>query len=191
VRQSVAAVVFDAQAAHPAVENLDGVAPARTCSAEYSRSRRPTSCIQFVPGGGLEYIIFFGVDVVAGASAFDHVAGEGEGRAAESDEREVCRRNADHELDGFRHVAEIGARSVRRRVMSSSADGLFDLGLRRGEMKGQAHDFERQEKVGEDDGGIDLEDFAAFSNGDLGREFGLFADIDQGILLRTARYSAM
>ena len=51
-----------------------------------------------------------------------------------------------------------------------------------GEVKRQSHDFERQKKVGEDDGGIDLEDLGSF-DGDLGRDLRLLADLDQGILL--------
>ena len=184
VRQSVAAVVFDAQAAHPAVENLDGVGSGAHLLGGILGGHGDQLLHQFVPGGGLGVHHFFGVDVVAGASAFDHVAGEGEGRAAESDDGKFVAEMLDHELDGFRHVAEIGgAVGAEAGDVFGSADGLFDLwAFAGGEMKGQAHDFERQEKVGEDDGGIDLEDFGGF-NGDLGRDFGLFADLDQGILL--------
>ena len=49
-------------------------------------------------------------------------------------------------------------------------------------MKGQAHDFERQQKVGEDDGGVDAEDFRG-RDGDLGGERGLLADLQKRVLL--------
>ncbi len=49
-------------------------------------------------------------------------------------------------------------------------------------MKGQAHDFERKQEVGEDDGGVNLKDFGG-RDGDFGGERGLLADFEQGMLL--------
>ena len=49
-------------------------------------------------------------------------------------------------------------------------------------MKGQAHDFEGQQEVGEDDGGVDAEDFGS-GDGDLGGERGLLADFEERVLL--------
>ena len=67
-------------------------------------------------------------------------------------------------------------------MSSASAHRLFDLrAFAGGEVKGQPHDFEREKKIGEDDGGIDFEDLGRF-DGDLGRDLRLLADLDQGIL---------
>ena len=49
-------------------------------------------------------------------------------------------------------------------------------------MKGQAHDFERKQEVGEDDGGVDAENFSG-GDGDFGGDCGLLADFEQGMLL--------
>ena len=51
-----------------------------------------------------------------------------------------------------------------------------------GKMKRQAHHFERQQEVGEDDGGVDAEDFGS-GDGDLGGQRGLLADFEQRMLL--------
>ena len=48
-------------------------------------------------------------------------------------------------------------------------------------MEGQAHDFERQQQVGKDDGRIDAEGFRG-RDGDLGGELGLLADLDERML---------
>ena len=49
-------------------------------------------------------------------------------------------------------------------------------------MEGQAHDFEREQEVGENDGGVDAENFGG-GDGDFGGERGLLADFEQGMLL--------
>ena len=49
-------------------------------------------------------------------------------------------------------------------------------------MKRQAHDFEREQKVGENDGGIDAEKFSG-GDGDFGGERGILANLEQRVLL--------
>jgi len=49
-------------------------------------------------------------------------------------------------------------------------------------MKWQAHDFKREQEVGEDDGSVDTEDFGG-GDGDFGGECGPLADFEQGMLL--------
>lgn len=49
-------------------------------------------------------------------------------------------------------------------------------------MKWETHDLEREEKIGEDDGSINAENFSG-GDGDLGGERGLFADFQQRVLL--------
>ena len=100
------------------------------------------------------------MDVVARAAAFDHVAGESEGRAAEADYRDASGEMLRHQADGFGDIAEFGgAVGPKVRDVFLAANGLLDdRPFARREMKGQAHDFERQQQVGEDDGGIDAEE---------------------------------
>ena len=184
VRQNVAAIVFDAQAAHPAIENLDGVGAGAHLLGGILGGHRDQLLHQFVPRGGRGVHHLLGEKIVARASAFDHVAGEGEGRAAESDDGELVAEVLAHELHGFRNIAEVGGTiGAQAGNVFGGADGLFDLrALAGGEVKGQAHDFEREKKIGEDDGRIDFEDLGRF-DGDLGRDLRLLADLDQGILL--------
>jgi hypothetical protein len=121
---------------------------------------------------------------VAGAAAFDHVAGQGEGRSAETDDGELCREMFCDQADRLGNVAEFGdAIDAELRNVFSRAGRLLDYGtFSGGEMKGQAHDFEWEQEVGEDDGGVDSENFGG-SNGDFGGECGLLADFEQGMLL--------
>ena len=59
---------------------------------------------------------------------------------------------------------------------------LDDGALTGGEMKGQAHDLERKEEVGENDGGVDSKNFSG-GDGNFGGECRLLADFEQGMLL--------
>src|SRR5208283_5716257 len=51
-----------------------------------------------------------------------------------------------------------------------------------GEMEWQSHDLKRQQQVGEDDCRVNLEELGG-GDGDLGCDFGLFADFDKGVVL--------
>ena len=88
------------------------------------------------------------------------------------------------ELHGFGNVAEVGgAIGAQAGNVFGGADGLLDFrALSGGEVKGQAHDFERKKKVGEDDGRIDFENFGGLMVTSAA-SVRLFADFDQGILL--------
>ena len=121
---------------------------------------------------------------MAGAAAFDHVAGQGEGRSAEADDRKLFGEMFRDQAHGLGDIAEIGgAVGAELGNVFGSADRLLDHGaFAGGEMKGQAHDFERKQEVGEDDGGVDLKKFSG-GDGDFGGERGLLADFEQGMLL--------
>ena len=88
VGKDVAAIVFHAEASDPAVENLDDVGPGAHLIGGIGGGHRNQLAHQCVPVSGRVVHHFLGVDVVARASTFDHVAGEGEGSAAESDDGE-------------------------------------------------------------------------------------------------------
>ena len=49
-------------------------------------------------------------------------------------------------------------------------------------MKGQAHDFQRKQQVGKDDGGVDAQSLGC-GDGDFGGQRGLLADFDEGVVL--------
>jgi hypothetical protein len=89
-----------------------------------------------------------------------------------------------YETHGLGDIAEFrGAVGSELSHVFRGADRLSnDRAFSSGKMKGQAHDFEREQKVGEDDGGVDSEKFGS-GNGNFGGEFGLLADFEQGMLL--------
>ena len=63
------------------------------------------------------------------------------------------------------------------------AEGLLDhRPFSGGEMEGQAHDLQRQQQVGEDDGGVNLQELGG-GDGHFGGEFRLLADFDQRMVL--------
>jgi hypothetical protein len=97
------------------------------------------------------------VDVIARASTFDHVAGEGEGCAAETDHGQAVAEMLRDQGHSFGDISELGgAVSAQVRDVFLAAHGLLDdrtFSCR--EMEGQAHHFERQQKVSENDGGVD------------------------------------
>jgi len=124
------------------------------------------------------------VEVVAGAAAFDHVAGQGEGRAAETDDGKLSGEMFCDQAHGLRDIAKFGgAVGAELGDVLLGADGLFDYrAFSSGEVERQSHDFEREQEVGEDDGGIDLQNFSG-GDGDFGGEGGLLADFEQRVLL--------
>src|SRR5208282_326518 len=143
---------------------------------------------QLAPGGGRGVHHLLGEEIVARAATFDHVAGKCEGRAAEADDGELVAEVVAHELHRFRNVAEVGGTvGAKTGNVFGGATWLFDLwsatagSLAGGEVKGQPHDFEREKKIGEDDGRINLEDLGSF-NSHLGRDLRLLADLDQRVL---------
>src|SRR6202163_3568474 len=89
-----------------------------------------------------------------------------------------------YQANAFGNIAEVGgAVGAQIRDVFFAANRLLDDGtFARGEVKGQAHNFEGQQEVGEDDGGVNAENFSG-GDSDLGGESGLLADLEEGILL--------
>ncbi len=118
------------------------------------------------------------------SSTLDHVAGQREGRTAEADDRQPGAEVFHHQGDRLGHIAQFGcAIGAQYLYIVGGADRLFDhRPFAGGEMEGQAHDFERQQQVGEDDGSVNLEELGG-GDGHFGRELRLLADFDQGMVL--------
>src|SRR5579863_3884240 len=117
---------------------------------------------------------------MTGATTFDHVAGEGEGRAAETDDGNFIGEMFGDKTHGFGDVAEFGgAVGTKLRDVFFGADGLFDNGaFAGGKMKGQSQDFELKQKVGENNSAAAPEKFGG-GDGDVGGQRGLLADFEQ------------
>ena len=126
---------------------------------------------------------FLGLDVIARAAAFNHVAGEGEGRAAESDDAERVLEMGDDALDGVGNVGQLGGAVGDERIDGFGIaerlvdDGAFALL----EFKVEAHAIEREEQVGKDDGGVDAELFRG-GDSDFGGKLGAPADFEERMM---------
>ena len=104
------AVVLYAEASHPTIENLDHVRAGAHLLGCVLRRHRDQLGEQLVPGRRLAIHHLLGIDVIARTAALDHVAGEREGRAAESDDGQVRSEMLGHQTDCFCHIAQIGSR---------------------------------------------------------------------------------
>ena len=87
--EAVLAVVGDAEGSGPGVEDLDDVGSGFDLLLGEAYEDGDELFHQERPSGFVAVHEFFGLDVVAGGAAFDHVAGEGEGCAAEADDAEL------------------------------------------------------------------------------------------------------
>ena len=90
VRQDVAAIIFHAEAADPAVENLNYIGSGAHLRGGVLGGDIDQLAHQLIPVCRRVVHHLLGVEVVAGASAFDHVAGQGEGSSAEADDWELA-----------------------------------------------------------------------------------------------------
>src|ERR1035437_4751707 len=129
VGEHVAAIVLDAEASHPTVENLDYVgAGAHLIGGVGSRNDNQFAH-ERVPIGGRVIHHFLGVDVVARASALDHVAGKSEGSTAETDHGQPIAEVLRDQAHGFGDIAEFGgAVGAQVRDVFFAAYGLLDDG---------------------------------------------------------------
>ena len=106
VGQHVAAIVFHAEATDPAVENLDDVGSGAHLIGGICRGDGNQLAHERVPVGGRVVHHLLGVNVVARASAFDHVAGESERGATETDHREPVAEMLRDQGHGFGDITE-------------------------------------------------------------------------------------
>ena len=83
-------------------------APARTWEAEYSAVTVHQLAHQRIPVAGRVVHHLLGVKIVARAAAFDHVAGESEGRSAETDHGNFAAKCFATRLYGFGDITEFG-----------------------------------------------------------------------------------
>ncbi len=90
----------------------------------------------------------------------------------------------DHQRDRVGNVAQFGGTiGAQHAHVFRGAHRLFDdRPFARRKVEGQAHDFQGQQQVGEDDGRVDVQVLRR-GDGDFGGEFRLLADLDQRIVL--------
>src|ERR1700728_2676504 len=86
MRQNRASIIFHAEAADPTVEDLNDVGSGAHLGGGIFGGDVDQLAHQLVPRGGRVVHHLLGVEIVARASAFDHVAGQGERRSAKTDD---------------------------------------------------------------------------------------------------------
>ena len=125
---------------------------------------------------------FYGGEAFLGA-AFDHVTGEGPGRSGETENGDVRARIANgaakrfHEKAGFDFWIE----DAEFFYIGFAANGFGKIGAFVLKFEGKAHGFGGDQDVREDDDGIDAE-AAERLDGDLERQVGGLADLEEGVL---------
>ena len=177
-------VVGKAEGTDPAIEDLDDVRAGEYLEAAVVFENLDDLVEEQTPGEGVAIHHGLGVDVVFGAAALDHVAGEGEGCAAEADDAEAVFEVSGDLLDGASDVGEIVcAVGAEGAYVFRGADGMMDDGTFAClELERQSHGLQREQEVGKDDGGIHAQLFSG-GDGDLSRDFRLLADFDEGVVL--------
>jgi hypothetical protein len=188
--EAVLAVVGDGERADPGVEDLDAVGAGFYLLLRVGDEDRIELLHQQRPCAVVCVHHLLGFDVVARAAALDHVAGEGEGCAAEADDakavaiRAGCGEVRGDLFDRLRNVEEvldtIGAEGLD---VLERANGSVDLWTFAGyELEVETHGGEGEEEVGEDDGGVDVEALGG-CDGDFCGDVGCAADVEQGVML--------
>ena len=119
-------------------------------------------------------------------TTFDRVRGERKRRAAKSNQRDLMCRTAELFSDHpnrFEHVREPFARleALQAIDVGFAANGIFNRRtFAAHEVEGNAHGFERQQEIREQDGGVDV-DAANRLQRDDGSQLGRTTNIEQGM----------
>ncbi len=182
VRLDELAVVARAERADPGVEHLHGLDAGFDLRGEVVAHHRRELLAEAVPRGGVAVHERFGVRVVGRRPTFDRVRGQRERRAAEPDERNSAVELAADEADRLQHVRERLAwfEHVQALDVSRRPHGTLDRGtLAFDEVEGQAHGLEREQQVGEENRGVNL-DGADRLQRDLGGQLRRAAELEQG-----------
>ena len=122
--------------------------------------------------------------VVSGRSALDGIGGQGERRAGETDEWHPAVKLLADQTDRLQDVAErvAGLHALQpRHIVRRTDRGVDDRALALDEIKRDPHRLERQQEIGEEDRGIDVETVDRLE-GHLGGQLGLAADLEQRVL---------
>ena len=105
VRQHIPPIVFHAQTADPAVKNLDRISSCTNLRRRVLCRHRHQFAHQLIPLRRRVVHHLLGMNVVARAAAFDHVAGQREGRSTESDDWQPVAKVLRHQAHGFGHIS--------------------------------------------------------------------------------------
>ena len=177
-------VVGRAEVADPAVEQLHraGARPRPGCAAT-ATARSASRSISACHSGGVAVHQRLGAGVGARRPALDEVAGDGERRAGEPDERHVELVHQD--ADRLEHVRRVDARARAGgcgRGRRSTRNGLLDDRTdARGDVDAEADGGDRHHDVAVEDGGVDAVAAHRLQR-DLGGQVGLGDGVEDGAL---------
>ena len=115
--QNVVPVILYAEASYPAIEDLNGVCACLNLISRIGRSHGYQLLHQRVPVFRAVVHHLLCMNVIARASALNHVAGQGKRSSTESDHRHAIAKVLGYEGNGFGNVSQF-----RRAVGSQSLD---------------------------------------------------------------------
>ena len=159
VRQHEFAVVRGSERPDPGVEELHHLHAGIDLGIQVIDDNAGQVLHELVPGLRLREHHGLGMLVVPGPAALDHVAGKRERRAREPDERHLAVKLLEHNLNRLHEIIDLGGRIDLLELLhiGHRSDRIMDnRPLALGEFQADAHWFERQQDVGEDDCRVDL-----------------------------------
>ena len=160
VRQDELAIVRRVQRAHPRIEHHDRIDARFDLRDEIVADDVGHRVAELMPRLRLPVHQRLGVREVARVAALDCVRRERERRAGEADERHAAFQRALDLVDRFEHVAELGARleaADAREIRLASERRLDRRPLAAHEIERDAERRERQQQVGEQNRGVDVD----------------------------------
>ena len=185
MRQGELPIVAGTEGADPGVEELHGLNPRLDLSGQVIGDDRRQLFTESMPGGRLTVHQRFRARVPGRRTSLDRVRRQGERRAGEPDERHPAVELRAHLPDRVEHVGERVTRlevpdlvHFRRRRDGRIDDGTLTLD----EVERDAHRCQRQEEIGEENGGVDV-DLLHRLQGDGGREVWRPAEVEQRIAM--------
>ena len=157
--QHVALVLRRGQRAGPRVEQLDGPgARPPTCERERGGGEVGQPVEQRAEQRRVAEHERLGLRVGARRPALDEVAGDGERRAGEADQRHVRRQLAGEDAHRLEHVGRVGLgleRAQAVEVGGARNGSVDDRAGARGDVDAEADGGDRHDDVGVEDGGVD------------------------------------
>ena len=183
MRAGELAVVLGRERPDPRVEDLDGLGARFDLRHDEGADHLGQAVAQPVPRLGVAVHQRLGPGEVARGPALDGVRRQRERRAGEADERDAAVELPSRHRNRVQHVAEPFARLEQPEPfdVSFGPERLLDpRAFAFDEVERQAHRFEGQQQVREDDGGVDVDGVDRLQ-GDAGGQLGRPTELEEGV----------
>ena len=181
VRQDEFPIVARVQGADPRIEELDGIHAGFDLGDEVFGDHVGQKLAEAVPGRRIPIHQRLGPREVARMAAFDGVRCQREGRSSETNQRYPPRKLALHLPDRVQHVRERFTRLEAADTVDVllAPNRILDRrSLAVDEVEVDAHGLERQQQIGEENGGVHV-DSADRLERDFRGEIGRAAQVEQ------------